>query len=81
MNKLNIDIGRTALVQIDLQNFNVNRELAPHPAERVVGNCVLLAGEMRGLPTIRCSSPARRPRRRKRPTWRRKPRCRRATTW
>ena len=47
MNTLNIDIGRTALVQIDLQNFNVNRELAPHPAERVVGNCVLLAGEMR----------------------------------
>jgi nicotinamidase-related amidase len=46
-NKLNIDIGRTALVQIDLQNFNVNRELAPHPAERVVGNCVLLASEMR----------------------------------
>ena len=45
--KLNIDIARTALVQIDLQNFNVNRELAPHPAERVVGNCVLLAGEMR----------------------------------
>jgi nicotinamidase-related amidase len=48
MNKtLNIDIGRTALVQIDLQNFNVKKELAPHPAERVVGNCVLLAGEMR----------------------------------
>lgn len=47
MNELNIDIGRTALVQIDLQNFNVQRELAPHPAERVVGNCVLLAGEMR----------------------------------
>ena len=42
-----IDIGRTALVQIDLQNFNVQRELAPHPAERVVGNCVLLASEMR----------------------------------
>jgi nicotinamidase-related amidase len=47
MNELAIDIGRTALVQIDLQNFNVKRELAPHPAERVVGNCVLLAGEMR----------------------------------
>jgi nicotinamidase-related amidase len=46
-NKLNIDIARTALVQIDLQNFNVTRELAPHPAERVVGNCVLLASEMR----------------------------------
>ena len=45
--KLSIDIARTALVQIDLQNFNVNRELAPHPAERVVGNCVLLSGEMR----------------------------------
>lgn len=47
MNELNIDIGRTALVQIDLQNFNVKRDLAPHPAERVVGNCVLLASEMR----------------------------------
>jgi nicotinamidase-related amidase len=47
MNELAIDIGRTALVQIDLQNFNVKRELAPHPAERVVGNCVLLASEMR----------------------------------
>jgi nicotinamidase-related amidase len=47
MNELAIDIGRTALVQIDLQNFNVKRDLAPHPAERVVGNCVLLAGEMR----------------------------------
>ena len=47
MKDVGIDIARTALVQIDLQNFNVNRELAPHPAERVVGNCVLLAGEMR----------------------------------
>jgi nicotinamidase-related amidase len=45
--KLTIDIARTALVQIDLQNFNVKKELAPHPAERVVGNCVLLASEMR----------------------------------
>jgi nicotinamidase-related amidase len=47
MNDLKIDIARTALVLIDLQNFNVKRELEPHPAERVVGNCVLLAGEMR----------------------------------
>jgi nicotinamidase-related amidase len=47
MDDLNIDIGRTALVLIDLQNFNVQRELAPHTAEQVVGNCVLLAGEMR----------------------------------
>jgi nicotinamidase-related amidase len=47
MNELVIDIGRTALVQIDLQNFNVKRELEPHPAEQVVGNCVLLASEMR----------------------------------
>jgi nicotinamidase-related amidase len=47
MTELAIDIVRTALVQIDLQNFNVQRDLAPHPAERVVGNCVLLASEMR----------------------------------
>jgi nicotinamidase-related amidase len=47
MSDLTIDIARTALVLIDLQNFNVQRELAPHPAERVVGNGVLLAGEMR----------------------------------
>jgi nicotinamidase-related amidase len=47
MSDLNIDIGHTALVLIDLQNFNTSRELAPHPAERVVGNCVLLADEMR----------------------------------
>jgi nicotinamidase-related amidase len=47
MSDLNIDIGHTALVLIDLQNFNTTRELAPHPAERVVGNCVLLADEMR----------------------------------
>jgi nicotinamidase-related amidase len=47
MSDLTIDIARTALVLIDLQNFNVQRELAPHPAERVVGNAVLLAGEMR----------------------------------
>jgi nicotinamidase-related amidase len=47
MDEMKIDIGSTALVLIDLQNFNTTRELAPHPAERVVGNCVLLAGEMR----------------------------------
>lgn len=47
MNDMTIDIARTALVLIDLQNFNTGRELAPHPAETVVGNCVLLAGEMR----------------------------------
>jgi nicotinamidase-related amidase len=47
MNDLTIDLARTALVLIDLQNFNVQRELAPHPAERVAGNCAMLAGEMR----------------------------------
>jgi nicotinamidase-related amidase len=47
MNDEKIDIGSTALVLIDLQNFNTTRELAPHPADRVVGNCVLLADEMR----------------------------------
>jgi nicotinamidase-related amidase len=47
MNDLTIDLARSALVLIDLQNFNVQRELAPHPAERVAGNCAMLAGEMR----------------------------------
>jgi nicotinamidase-related amidase len=47
MSELTIDIARTALVLVDLQNFNVRRELAPHPAERVVGNCAMLAGEIR----------------------------------
>jgi nicotinamidase-related amidase len=41
------DPARTALVLIDLQNSNVSRQLAPHSAEQVVGNCVLLAQEMR----------------------------------
>jgi nicotinamidase-related amidase len=47
MANLDIDIGRTALVLIDLQNSNVRRDLAPYTAEQVVGNCVLLSGEMR----------------------------------
>ena len=42
-----LDVARTALVLIDLQNSNVQRDLAPHSAETVVGNCVLLAQEMR----------------------------------
>lgn len=42
-----LDLASTALVLIDLQNSNVRRELAPYTAEQVVGNCVLLAGEMR----------------------------------
>lgn len=47
MDQLTLDPARTALVLIDLQNSNVKRELAPHSAEKVVGNCVLLAQEMR----------------------------------
>lgn len=47
MADVNIDIGRSALVLIDLQNSNVKKELAPYSAEHVVGNCVLLASEMR----------------------------------
>jgi len=42
-----LDLARTALVLIDLQNSNVKRELAPYSAEQTVGNCVLLAQEMR----------------------------------
>ncbi|MGX4642747.1 isochorismatase family protein [Massilia sp. SYSU DXS3249] len=47
MSDFPIDLAGTALVLIDLQNGNVARELAPHSAEQVVGNCVLLAQEMR----------------------------------
>ena len=47
MDQLNLDPARTALVLIDLQNSNVGRELAPHSADKVVGNSVLLAQAMR----------------------------------
>ncbi|MCA1247550.1 isochorismatase family protein [Massilia oculi] len=47
MNEPSLDLARTALVLIDLQNSNVQRELAPYSAEQTVGNCVLLAQEMR----------------------------------
>jgi nicotinamidase-related amidase len=47
MDQHSLDLARTALVLIDLQNSNVQRELAPYSAEQTVGNCVLLAQEMR----------------------------------
>jgi len=47
MNDFSIDLASTALVLIDLQNGNVRRDLAPYSADQVVGNCVLLADEMR----------------------------------
>jgi nicotinamidase-related amidase len=47
MDDFSIDLASTALVLIDLQNGNVSRALAPYSAEQVVGNCVLLAGEVR----------------------------------
>lgn len=47
MTDLSIDLASTALVLIDLQNGNVGRALAPYSAEQVLGNCVLLASEMR----------------------------------
>jgi len=47
MNEQTLDLARTALVLIDLQNSNVKRTLAPYSAEQTVGNCVLLAQEMR----------------------------------
>jgi len=47
MTEQTLELARTALVLIDLQNSNVNRELAPYSAEQTVGNCVLLAQEMR----------------------------------
>lgn len=47
MQTLSIDVARTALILIDLQHSNVARQLAPYSGEQVVGNCVLLAQEMR----------------------------------
>lgn len=47
MDQFTLDPARTALVLIDLQNSNVKHALAPHSSEDVVGNCVLLAQEMR----------------------------------
>jgi nicotinamidase-related amidase len=47
MEDLSIDIARTALVMIDLQHGVLARQLAPYSREQVVGNCVLLAQEMR----------------------------------
>jgi nicotinamidase-related amidase len=47
MDDLSLDLARTALVMIDLQNGIVSRPLAPYTGQQVVGNCVLLAQEMR----------------------------------
>ncbi|QOY95084.1 isochorismatase family protein [Massilia sp. UMI-21] len=47
MTEHTLNLARTALVLIDLQNSNVQRALAPYTAEQAVGNCVLLAQEMR----------------------------------
>lgn len=47
MDELSLDLAHTALVLIDLQNSNVSRQLAPYSAEQTLGNCVLLAQEMR----------------------------------
>ncbi len=47
MDDLKIDIAHTALVMIDLQYSNLRRELAPYTGEKVVGNCSMLAQEMR----------------------------------
>lgn len=47
MDDITIDVAHTALVLIDLQHSTVARQLAPYTGEQVVGNCVLLAQEMR----------------------------------
>jgi nicotinamidase-related amidase len=47
MDDFAIDLARTALVMIDLQHGTVEHQLAPYTGEQVVGNCVLLAQEMR----------------------------------
>ena len=47
MDDSRMDLASTALVLIDLQNGNMARELAPYSSQQVLGNCVLLAQEMR----------------------------------
>jgi nicotinamidase-related amidase len=47
MEDLSLDLARTALVLIDLQNGIVPRQWAPYTGEHVVGNCSQLAQEMR----------------------------------
>jgi nicotinamidase-related amidase len=47
MEDISLDLARTALVMIDLQHGTVGRQLAPYSGQQVVGNCVLLAQEMR----------------------------------
>lgn len=47
MEDVKLDLARTALVMIDLQHGIVPRPWAPYTGEQVVGNCVLLAQEMR----------------------------------
>lgn len=47
MEDISFDLARTALVMIDLQHSTVERALAPYSGQQVVGNCVLLAQEMR----------------------------------
>jgi nicotinamidase-related amidase len=47
MEDLSLDLARTALITIDLQNGIVPRPWAPYTGEHVVGNCSQLAQEMR----------------------------------
>ena len=47
MDDFKLDLAGTALVLVDLQNGNMARKLAPYSSEQVLGNCVLLAQEMR----------------------------------
>lgn len=47
MEDIEIDVAHSALVLIDLQHSTVARELVPYTGEQVVGNCVLLAQQMR----------------------------------
>ncbi len=47
MDDVKLDLARTALVMIDLQHGIVPRPWAPYTGEQALGNCVLLAQEMR----------------------------------
>jgi nicotinamidase-related amidase len=47
MNAMTMDAPRTALIQVDLQNSNVNRPLAPHPGLEVARNSARAAKALR----------------------------------
>ena len=49
-----LDAARTALIMIDPQNWTLGMPLAPHPAEQVVSNALVLAAAIRAAGGVVC---------------------------